>query len=66
MAKRATWVQDETPSYQAMIIFERLYALQAQIERESERLELMVGDGLLVWQPKGGAAYQSSGLTAAP
>jgi hypothetical protein len=56
MAKRATWVQDETPSYQAMIIFERLYALQAQIERESERLELMVGDGLLVWQPKGGTS----------
>ncbi len=54
MAKRATWVQDETPAYQAMTIFERLYALQAQIDRESERLELMVGDGLLVWQPTGG------------
>ena len=54
IAKRATWVEDETPAYQAMAIFEKLYALQAQIERESERLELMVGDGLLAWQPKAG------------
>lgn len=54
MAKRAKWVEDETPAYRAMTLFEKLYALQAQIERESERLELMLGDGLLIWQPKGG------------
>ena len=52
-AKRATWVKNETPAYQTMAVFEKLYALQAQIERESERLELMVGDGLLIWHPVG-------------
>ncbi len=49
LSKRATWVENETPAYQAMAAFEKLYALQAQIERESERLELLVGDGLLTW-----------------
>jgi very-short-patch-repair endonuclease len=53
LAKRATWVKNETPAYLAMAVFEKLYALQAQIERESERLELMVGDGLLSWHPIG-------------
>ncbi len=53
LAKRATWVKNETPAYRAMAVFEKLYALQAQIERESERLELMVGDGLLTWHPNG-------------
>ena len=54
MAMRAKWVEDEKPAYLTMSIFEKLYALQAQIERESERLELIVGDGLLSWQPKDG------------
>jgi hypothetical protein len=54
LSQRATWVENETPAYRAMAVFEKLYALQAQIERESERLELMVGDGLLTWQPIGG------------
>lgn len=54
LAKRAKWVEDETPASRAMAIFEELYTLQAQIERESERLELMLGDGLLIWQPMGG------------
>src|SRR5260370_1053662 len=54
LAKRAKWVEDETPAYRAMATFEKLYALQAQIEGESERLELMVGDGVLLWQPMGG------------
>jgi hypothetical protein len=33
-----------------MTIFERLYALYANIERESERVELIFGDGILNWQ----------------
>jgi very-short-patch-repair endonuclease len=54
LSKRATWVENETPAYRAMAVFEKLYALQAQIERESERLELIVGDGLLTWEPIAG------------
>ena len=48
--RRNNWVETERPARQAMTIFEDLYKLQAQIERESERLELMLGDGVLTWQ----------------
>jgi DNA-directed RNA polymerase subunit L len=37
-----------------MAIYERLRTLHGQIERESERLELVVGDGLLTWQHASG------------
>jgi transcription elongation GreA/GreB family factor/very-short-patch-repair endonuclease/uncharacterized small protein (DUF1192 family) len=45
----AAWAEAERPARAAMAVFEKLYALRAQIERESERLELMLGDGLLTW-----------------
>lgn len=37
-----------------MAIFEKLYALQGQFERESERLELMLGDGRIRWRTREG------------
>ncbi|MBF6561234.1 MAG: AAA family ATPase [Candidatus Binataceae bacterium] len=46
---RDGWVERETPARQALALFERLYALRARIEREAERVELVVGDGLLEW-----------------
>lgn len=46
---RAAWVEKEMPARQALALFERLYALRARIEREAERVELVVGDGLLEW-----------------
>lgn len=49
--RRNKWIESERPVRQAMNIFEKLYALRAQMEREAERLELMLGDGLLLWQP---------------
>lgn len=50
-ACRDTWAEQERPHRRAMDIFERLSTLRAQLERESERLELMIGDGLLSWYP---------------
>src|SRR5258706_5597646 len=50
-ARRDKWVVAELPARRTMDLFERLYSLFAQFERESERLELMLGDGLLSWQP---------------
>lgn len=41
------WAVGERPARQAMAVFERLYALLGRIERESERVELMLGDGRL-------------------
>ena len=44
------WVETEKPARRAMDTYERLYALYSQLERESESVELVLGDGLLVWQ----------------
>lgn len=52
--RRDAWVAAERPAQRAMDIFEKLYELRAQIERESESLELMLGDGLLTWQRSDG------------
>jgi hypothetical protein len=49
-ARRDTWAEAERPARKAMAIYERLRTLHGQIERESERLELVIGDGLLTWQ----------------
>ena len=49
-AQRDRWVDNERPSRRTMDIFEKLYALQSDFERESERFELIVGDGLLHWK----------------
>ena len=52
--KREAWVSKERPARQAMGIFTKLYDLYARLERESEQVELVLGDGLLDW--KGSAA----------
>ncbi len=49
--RRESWVASERPARAALTIFEKLYALYSRLERESERLELMIGDGVLEWQP---------------
>ncbi len=53
-AERDAWAEAERPARRAMAIFERLYALHAQLGREAERLELLLGDGLLNWQHSSG------------
>ncbi|UPT73199.1 MAG: AAA family ATPase [Elusimicrobiota bacterium] len=41
-----------------MALFERLYELHGQIEREGERFELILGDGILSWRrPEGGVLH---------
>lgn len=50
------WADAERPALAAMRLFERLYELHGRIERESEQVELMLGDGRLRWKPAGGAA----------
>src|SRR5215471_9692536 len=49
-AERATWEKSELPERAALELFERLYALHGQIEREAEKIELLVGDGILDWR----------------
>jgi len=44
------WAEAEKPARAAMRVFERLYELKGKIDLESERLELVLGDGRLRWQ----------------
>jgi hypothetical protein len=48
IATRARWAEKERPNREAMHVFERLYELNARLEREGERVELLLGDGRLV------------------
>lgn len=43
------WNRNERPARQAMKIFERLYELYGRIQKEAERVELVLGDGILYW-----------------
>ncbi|KGK82902.1 hypothetical protein DP73_20080 [Desulfosporosinus sp. HMP52] len=47
--KLQAWVHKERPARQAMAIFTKLYDLYSRLERESEQVELVLGDGLLDW-----------------
>jgi very-short-patch-repair endonuclease len=54
---RAEWVDAEKPARAAMKIFESLYALYGRIDREAERVELVLGDGILSWRRAEGSIY---------
>jgi very-short-patch-repair endonuclease len=56
-AVRDEWGQSERPARAAMKIFETLYALYGRIEREAERVELVLGDGILSWRRPEGSIY---------
>jgi very-short-patch-repair endonuclease len=54
---RNEWVKTEKPARTAMKIFESLYALYGRIDREAERVELVLGDGILSWRRTDGGIY---------
>jgi very-short-patch-repair endonuclease len=55
---RDEWVQNEKPARDALKVFERLYELHGEIGREEERVELVLGDGILNWRrPEGGVHH---------
>ena len=47
MGRWNKWAEAERPVRAAMKVFERLYELRGRIQLESERVELMLGDGRL-------------------
>ena len=52
--RRGKWAEAERPAREAMRVFEKLFDLRAKIALESERVELMLGDGRLRWRrPEG-------------
>src|SRR5438046_3113039 len=54
---RDEWSKNEKPARRAMRIFEVLYALYGRIDREAERVELVLGDGILSWSRPEGTIY---------
>jgi predicted transport protein/very-short-patch-repair endonuclease/DNA polymerase III delta prime subunit len=48
--KRKEWANNEIPARQATKIFERFYDLYGWLQKESERYELVIGDGILNWR----------------
>jgi very-short-patch-repair endonuclease len=54
---RAEWVEAELPARAAMRVFDRLYGLHVRLEREAERFDLVVGDGILSWDQDDGSIY---------
>jgi very-short-patch-repair endonuclease len=55
--KRDAWKEAELPARAAMVVFDKLYALHGTMEREGERYDLVVGDGVLSWQQQEGNIY---------
>lgn len=47
---RSAWVEAENPAREAMKVFEKLYELYGELEREEERYEIILGDGQLNWR----------------
>ena len=47
--RRDEWAEKERPAREAMKIFEMFYELHGRLEREAERVELVLGDGILHW-----------------
>src|SRR5882672_8181652 len=56
-SSRDEWARSEKPARAAMKVFETLYALYGRIEREAERVELVLGDGILSWRRAEGNIY---------
>jgi hypothetical protein len=54
---RLEWVKTEIPARATMKLFESLYALYGRIDREAERVDLVLGDGILSWRRPDGAIY---------
>ncbi|MEM4283830.1 MAG: AAA domain-containing protein [Candidatus Caldarchaeum sp.] len=54
-----TWAQQERPARQAMKVYERFYELYGELQREGERYELTLADGILFWRWRDGLRDQS-------
>ncbi len=48
--KRNDWLESERPVRDAISIFSEFFGLHGQLQRESEKFQLYLGDGHLVWQ----------------
>jgi very-short-patch-repair endonuclease len=54
LEKRNIWTDPELVARGAMKYFENFYTLYSRIEKEGEKLELLVADGILSWNTESG------------
>lgn len=57
VALRNAWRDMEVPVREVADVFDRLFALHARLERESERFELVLADGMLSWAVASGGLH---------
>ncbi|EKP94172.1 AAA domain-containing protein [Thermaerobacter subterraneus] len=57
MAEWREWAKKEQPARQAMKVYERFHELYGVRQREGERYELILGDGILFWRWGTGSIY---------
>ncbi len=50
--QRATWIEQEKLNREVLEIYKHLYDMSARLKREGDRIELVVGDGIISWYPK--------------
>ncbi|MCX6178621.1 MAG: AAA domain-containing protein [Chlorobiales bacterium] len=50
LIQRKDWVEPELSARRAMLFFEAFYEMYSALEKDGEDLELLVGDGTLLWQ----------------
>ncbi len=51
------WAQQERPAREAMKVYEWFYELHGELQREGERYELLLADGILFWRWEQGAIH---------
>ncbi|TAM65591.1 MAG: DUF559 domain-containing protein [Microbacteriaceae bacterium] len=52
---RQTFLDTHRPAFEAFRLFERLYELRGIMERDAERYEIILGDGILCWNIQSGS-----------
>jgi len=55
--RRDQWASAERPARTAMQLFEDFYELYGRVEREAERVEIVLGDGILSWRRSEGTVH---------
>ncbi len=54
-AVRTAFIETQRPAVQALRLFERLYELRGILERDAERYEIILADGILCWNVPSGS-----------
>jgi len=54
---RGEWCENELPARAALSIYEQLSALRGTLQRDSEKFDLVLGDGVLIWNDPNGSVF---------